>query len=209
MDKITVYSITELKEQSPDGFKYAMQEWVDTVSSGPLFCQDEIMDSLKATYKHAGITLNNWSISDSSQSWVKITLPTFWSELALLVDDYFGKLALKWIKNAYDLKSVKRVNFTYVNENGCKVKSFRYDITKKDGTSWDCEFTGVCYDRDFMESLLDDIKSGCTLLDAYNNLADKAGKLLYDEYISQCEESYFLDFAEANEYRFLPNGEMI
>lgn len=212
MEQITIYNVTELKELHPDGFERAYKNWVDTVSSEPLFCQDEIMGSLKAVFKHADIDLKDWSISDSSPSWVKLSIPTFWSELAqddLLVDDYTGQKALAWVKNAYDLKTVKRIEFTYVNDNGRKVKGFRYDITKKDGQSWDCGFTGVCYDHDFIDSLLDDIKSGCTLSDAYHNLADKAGALFYDEYKAQCEESYFVDHAEANDYQFLEDGTQI
>lgn len=212
MEQINVYNVMELKELSPEGFERAYKSWIDAVSSEPLFCQDEIMDSLKATFKQAGITLKDWSISDSSPSWVKLSIPTFYSELAeddRLVDDYTGKKALTWIKNAYDLKKVKRVNYTYVNDNGHKVKGFRYDITKKDGQSWDCGFTGVCYDHDFIDSLLDDIHSGCTLSEAYHNLADKAGKLFYEEYTSQCTEEFFIDHAEANEYQFLENGVQI
>lgn len=212
METIKVYSASELKEQFPDGFERAHKKWCDAVSCEPLDWSGEIMDSLKAMYKQADIDLKDWAISDCSPSWVKINIPTYWSELAqddLLVDDYTGQKALVWVKDAYDLKSVKRVNYTYVNDKGQKVKSFRYDITKKDGTDWDCGFTGVCYDHDFIDSLLGDIHSGCTLSEAYHNLADKAGKLFYDEYISQCEESYFVDHAEANEYQFLEDGTQI
>ena len=115
-----------------------------------------------------------------------------------------------WIKdNVIDGAKFKRVNYTYENEAGCKVSGWRYDLTKKNGESWSCEFTGVCYDHDFLDSLLDDIKSGCTLQEAFCNLASTYQKLLNNEIEDQMSESYFVDHADANEYKFTKTGQQI
>jgi len=207
METIEVYSASELKEKFPEGFEYAHEKWQNS-HSHDTFRTDEIMDSLKGIFKASGIKLDDWSISDSSESYVKFTLPTYWSELAdcdQLVDDYTGRRALNWTKTGLELKSVKRIGYPGKN----KQKLFRYDVIKSDGKPWSCEFTGVCYDHDFLDSLLDDIKSGCTLSEAYHNLADKAGRLFYEEWKDQMSEEYFIDFADANEFKFTEEGKQI
>lgn len=209
MDTIKVYSASELKKDFPNGFEKAHEKWIRNVGNDGIFWQDEIMDSLKSTFKNAGVNLQDWSISGSSSCFVKFTIPTYWSELAeedLLVDDYTGKKALNWLKKEFGLKSVKRVN--YIGHD--KKKHFRYDVTKLDGKDWSCEFTGYCADHDFLESLLEDVsKNNCTLSEAFSNLADVAGKLFYDEYIEQISEDYFLDYADANDYQYTEDGIMV
>jgi hypothetical protein len=209
MEQINIYSATELKKQFPEGFESAHKKWVDSVSNDGIFWQDEIMDSLKGIFKASGINLTNWEISDSSPSFVKFTIPTYWSELAdydMLVDTYTGKKALNWLKETLGLKSVKRVN--YIGHD--KKKHYRFDIVKSNGEDWDCDFTGYCADYDFLYSLLNDVtKENCTLSEAYHNLADVAGKLFEQEYIDQCSEEYFIAHADANDYQYTEEGKRI
>lgn len=160
---------------------------------------------------HAGVNLNDYSLGESN-SWIKVSIPTYWSEIAdneILTDDLTGKKAYNWIKeNVLDGAKFKRVQFTY-KDNGRKIRGWRYDITKKNGESWSCEFTGYCADHDFVESLLDDIKGGCTLLESFLNLATCYEKLLNAEIEDQMSESYFIDHAESNNYQFTEDGLMI
>lgn len=206
MDTITVYSASELKKKFPNGFEHALNQWENDHTSN-VFWTDEIMDSMKAVFKKVGLTLKDWSISGGSSCYVKFSIPTYWSELAdtdLLVDDYTGKKAERWLKESLlDGASFKRVNYEVDGEKG-----FRYDLFGN-GESVSCPLTGVCFDHDFIDSLPDDVKSGCTLFEAFDNLADCAGKLFYNEWKNQISEEYFIDLADANDWQFTENGRMV
>lgn len=211
METINVYLASELKESFPEGFESAHKSWQEDHATD-IFWQDEIIECMKEIFKVSGVTLQNYSIGGQG-TFLTCSIPTYWNELAecdMIVDDYTGQKAYTWIKeNLLNGAKFKRVNYTYENESGRKVKSWRYDITKKDGESWSCEFTGICYDHDFIESLLDDIKSGCTLHEAFCNLANKADKLIEDEAESQMTESYFITHADANDYKYTESGNRI
>lgn len=206
--KIDVYNIQELKEKFPDAFDKAYEEFKEGVSNDPyLPWQEEIMDSLKATFKFAGVTLHDWSIGAYHYSHVKFSIPTYWSELAeedLLVDDYEGELAYNWLKETFDIKDFKRVACQYEGKT-----HYRHDFTKLDGSNWSCEFTGVCFDHDYLESLFECIHDGMNLKDAFSNLADEARKLFEAEYENQLSEEYFLEEADTNEYEYTEDGEKI
>jgi hypothetical protein len=192
----TGYKASELKKLLPEAFDYAFEKYVNSIDE--VFWTDEIMDSLKAIFKYTGILIDNYSISMDSPSWVKFSMNEETENLT-------GQKAFYWIKkNVLNDASFKRVNYFIDGK-----KRFRYDIIKKDGKDWSCEFTGVCYDHDFIDSLLDYIKCGCTLSEAFHNLADKASNLVYQGYKDQSSEDYFVDFADANEFLFDENGKRI
>lgn len=203
MKTITTYSAQELKDQFPDAFEKVLEKWQNNTSSD-VFWADEVVDSLKSCFEHAGITLKDWSLGGRG-SYVQFTISTYWSELSdydMLVDDYTGRKALNWLKGVFGLKSVKRVN--YIGHD--KKKHFRYDITKLDGKDWSCGFTGYCADHDYIESLLDDVSKGCTLSEAFHNLANVCNKLIEQEIEYQSSEEYFLEHSEANEFAYTEDG---
>jgi hypothetical protein len=180
METIKVYDINELKEQFPDAFEKVLNKWQN--NQDEVFWQEEIIESLKETFKSAGLSLNNWSLGGQG-SYVKFTMPTYWSELAecdMLVEEYEGKRAFNWLKEAFDLKSYRRVYYT----NHLGKKSHRYDFTKLGSNKdwdWSCEFTGYCADHDYLESLFNDIHDGMNLEDAFRNLADVCVRLIEQE----------------------------
>lgn len=205
MNTITVYSASELKEKFPDGFEKALKNWQDHASD-EIFWSDEIIDSMKSLFYASGVNLINWSIGAYSPCTVRFEMPEDGEDYINALEDYTGQKAYNWIKkNVLDGSKFKRI--TYNKKLGGK--GWRYDITKTDGSSWSCGFTGYCSDHDFIESLLDDIRGGCTLSDAFHNLADTAGHLLESECEYQQSEEYFLDNADANEYQYTENGQMI
>lgn len=206
--EIKVYTIQELKENFPDAYDKAFEEYKNDVAQDPyLPWSEEIIGSMKATFKHAGVTLLDWSIGTYSPSYVKFSIPTYWSELAeedILVDDYEGELAYGWLKEAFDLKDFKRVEFQYDGKT-----HYRHDFKNLDGSDWSCEFTGICFDHDFLESLFECIHDRMNLRDAFSNLADVAAKLFENEYEAQLEEEYFVDFAMGNDYEYTEDGDKI
>ena len=207
--KIEVYTIEELKEKFPDAYEKAYINYQIEVTQDPFIpWQEEIMDSLKATFKHAGVSLNDWSIGAYCHSYVKFYIPTYWSELAeedMLVDDYEGELAYNWLKEAFDLQSFERVEY----KNHLGKTAYRFDFKKLDGKDWSCEFTGYCADHDFLESLFECVHDGMNLKDAFSNLADEARKLFESEYEYQQSEECFFEEASANEYEYTEEGDRI
>jgi hypothetical protein len=201
----TVYTAYELRELFPSAFDSALEKWRQSQSE-PLE-KYEIVDSFKAIFKAFGCSLIDYYIDDDySRSYVKFTIPTYWSELAdsdSLVDDYTGQRAYKWIKDRLGIKSFKRVNYTHEGKRG-----FYYDIIGNDGNVISCPFTGYCADDDFLYSLLNDIKKGFTLKEAFSNLADCAVRIIEDELEFQQSKENFIDYTEANEIFFDENGKV-
>lgn len=212
MDTIKVYSASELKELFPEGFESAHKSWCEDHASD-IFWQNEIIESMKALFEKSGVNLRDYSIGDSN-SWLKCEISSYEydsdEDNSIGTGDLTGNQAYAWIKeNLIDGAKFKRVNYKYENESGRKVSGWRYDLTKVNGESWSCEFTGVCYDHDFIDSLLDDIKSGCTLHEAFCNLASEAQKLTNNEIEDQMSESYFVNHADANDYKFTESGQQV
>lgn len=209
MEQINVYSAQELKEMNPVAFQYAWEKYKRICESDTLPWQEEIMDSMKKTFKYAGITLKDWSIGAYSPSYVKISIPTYWSDLAEndeLVDNLESQLAVDWLKETFDIKSFERVEYT----NHLDKQAYRYDFKKLDGEDWSCEFTGYCADFDFLESLFESvICDGMNIEDAFRNLADVASKLFENEYEYMMSEEYFLEQSECNDWKYTEDGTQI
>lgn len=215
--KIDVYTIEELKKQFPDAYDKAYEEFKKDISNDPyLPWQEEIMGSMKAIIKHSGFTLRDWEIGAYCYSSVKIEyLDTY---IPIIDEDGFeteeedrvdvgelcGKDAKKYIFDALDIKSAKKVFFEYDGK-----KHHRWDAIQKNGKDWSCELTGVCFDHDFLHHILDELESGETIADAYRGLADVARKLFEDEYESQLTEEYFLEEASNNNYEYTEEGDRI
>jgi len=202
MKKIDVYSLSELKEKFPNAFKYIHMKYQE--SSHEIFWQDEIMDSLKGTFKFANVKLRDWKISDCSPSWVKFDFPEGDEENPV---EYFNnKSAITWLKFAFDIDKANRV--AYINHE--EKKKYRWDFFLKNGLPWDCPFTGYCADYDFVESLFEDIaKNKANLYEAFDNLAALAGKLFRDEYTYQMSEEFFIEHSESNDWWYTKNGTRI
>lgn len=206
MDTVSVYSISELKEQFPEGYEKAYEKWKEYCWE-EIFWMDEIVESFKKTFKVAGINIHDWSLGAYSNCYVKFESPSYyeyneeedydeeadWEELE-------GQKAIDWLSDAFDIVSFEKVSYEYEGK-----KHQRIDFKKKDG-DWSCEFTGYCADHDYLESLYLEILSGSNLKDAFRNLADVCGKLIELELEDQQSEKYFLNHAEANDYKYFHNG---
>lgn len=179
MKTITLYTPEELKKENPEGFERAHEWYKSTNDEIPW--SDEIIASLKAVFKASGIHLFDWSISTYDHSYVKFEMESDVQELT-------GQRALAWIEN--NLLADLRERRTFIN----RVKKYEtwHDFTKY-GEIPSCPFTGVCFDEDMIESLLNSIKSGDTLGEAYHSLADTAGELFEGEMEqAQSEEEFLL-----------------
>lgn len=188
--KITVYSPAELHKKNPEAFERAKERFIqDECNAFGVPWQDEIMDSLKAIYKHSGIELKDWSISGDcpSQSDVRLEFPYGYGAGEQEVRDLSGQRALAWIEN--NLLSKFRIKDNSMQKyNKGYPKGFRpYSI----GNVKPCPFTGYCADDEFIDALLKSVKSGDTLGEAYSNLAYVAGKMFENEYRNMWDDEYF------------------
>jgi hypothetical protein len=201
----TVYTALELRELFPIAFDSALEKWKQSQSE-PAEMSD-IVHSFKAIFKAFGCNLIDYYIEgDYPRNYVKFTIPVDWSELAdndSLVDDYTGQRAYKWIKDQLGIKSFERVNYSRRDGQG-----FYYNIIRNDGKVMSRPFTGYYADDYFLYNLLNDIKEGHTLREAFSDLADCAAKMIEDELAFQQSEENFIDYTESNKIFFDENGEM-
>ena len=182
---VRVYTPAELKAKYPKGFERA-HDWFKEGNDGVPW-QEEIMDSLKATFKHSGLALRDWYIEGlyPSQSWVKFNMESD-------VENLRGQRALAWLEN--NLLEGLRERRSFIHR--AKKYSDKWHVFNKYGEIPSCPFTGVCFDEDFIESLVKDVQNGETLYRAYFNLARVAGKLFEAEIENQNSEEYFLDYSD-------------
>lgn len=190
MKTIKLYTAEELKKKHPKGFDYALNHFQN--SQDEIFWTDEIMDSLKAIFKASGIRLLDWSIGAYSYSSIRFDMEKDTRELS-------GVRAQAWLEN--NLLSDLRIPYTGKK----RWELSQYGQYYRAGMIKPCPFTGVCFDEDFLESLQNDIKTGSTLGEAYDNLCDVARKLLENELDYQTSEEYFLE----QDYHFTKDGQLI
>lgn len=204
MNTVNVYEIKELKKEFPDAYDKAFERFKrDQYEDIPW--QYEILDSFKKTFEVAGLNLTGYSLG-LEQSSVQFTMPTYWSELSqcdMLVEDYTGQRAKNWLKDAFNIHSVKLVRYT---SDGKKKK--RYDFFNADGTHWD-GFTGYCADFDFVESLFMEVNDGETLEDAFRGLVDEYEHILNAELEYAQSEENFKEMCSINDWKFLEDGRIV
>lgn len=197
MKTVKLYTPIELKKKYPEGYENAL-EWFRS-DQGEIPWQGEIMDSFKAVFERSGLELRDWSISGDypSSSWVKFHFPYFYA--AYGAKDLTGQRALAWLENNLLSQFRYKDGIQYIKERvwraECVKNPRRSDgvFIHKAGELKSCPLTGVCFDEDFIQSLLKDIKDGCTLGEAYKNLAYVAGKLFEQEIEYQNSEENFLE----------------
>ena len=192
---MNVYTAEELKKENPKAFEKAFQEYRESRESDGAFWSDEVIQSLKGLMTASGLKMTDWAIGGRGTF-----LSTDISEEAGALE---GKRALAWIEN--NLLGALRIPWT-----GEKRKSVaKYGDGYRPGQVKSCPFTGVCYDEDFIDALLKEIKEGMNLKDAYASLAEKADEIINAELEAELEESYFLEHASANEYGYTIDGVMV
>lgn len=197
--QIRVYTAAELKRKNPQAFEKALEHFRSHNDEIPW--QGEIIDSLKALFKHTnGISnLRDWSIDAYGYSYVKFEFDQ--DEAGGLT----GNRALAWLENNLlgDLR-IKFMPYGRIDKEH-HWKSSRAELSKygqyyRPGMIRPCPFTGVCFDEDYIESLQKSIKAGDTLKDAFAELADVAAKLFQAEIEYQNSEEYFLESESDAQY---------
>lgn len=175
----TLYTQQEMRERDEDTYWKAYNRWAE----GYFGWTDEIIESLKAVCEQAGVTIKDYSLGGwSGYKWrFEMPEPCMWDADPYLADrnalNYMsGTRALTWFEN--NILSYLRIPW---------VGKKRWDLAKygkyyRPGMVKPCPFTGYCADEDFLNSIVSDIKDGCTLGEAFQNLGRLAHKLIQQEY---------------------------
>jgi len=193
MRQITVFSITELSEK-------AKEKAIENYRSKnyEIFNANEIFESLKTLFEVCnGVRLNDYSLGEYN-SYLDIQFNR--DEVGELSE----KRALAWIENNLlcELRIPDGIHAKYRDY-------MRYGQYYRANMIQPCPFTGICYDEDFLQSLLKDIKEGSTLKEAFEGLASEYQRIINNEIEYQNSEAYIVEHMEVNEYEFTEEGEQI
>jgi len=185
-----IYTASELKKESPDAFEKALESYREEAGRRNCAWSDDICASGRAIVEAAGLTLRNWSVDQSNISASYYHINGFGNDDDNnATGDYTGRKARQWITRAF-LPKYK----------------FNWRIKRNPG---DCPFTGYCADDDCIDAIRDSIKSGETLRQAFERLAQAVAKQCASESEYEQTEAYFLDHADANEWEYTADGERI
>ena len=197
----TLYTPHELREAHPEGYKRALREWETRDNEIP-WC-DKIIDSLEAVFKAADVKLCDYSISTCSHSYVRFVF----RQCEPMSDpgdiaEFTGKRAMAWLEN--HLFGPLRTPW----RGPKRWRVSRYGRAYHAGRVKPCPLTGYCADEDFMQSLVNDVRSGSTLKDAFRTLADVAAKMMGDEDEYQRSEEAFLE-CDDGEPKYTEDGDLL
>ena len=197
MKQITVYSIKELEE---DARGKAINDYRSIIDESFWGSGDDIVDSYKSCLHVFNITLEDYSLGPYDRPFAKLDIDDDIKELR-------GARALAWLENngINDLRITRDEYLKNRTDYFKYGKAFRIPYYRI-GHVKPCPLTGTCYDEVFLESLLNDVKSGCDLEDAFNNLRYVCTKLLENEADSRSSEEYIIEELEAKGYLFSSEG---
>lgn len=193
---ITLYTAQELKDLDYRAYERALSEFQESESSDIPWV-DETIDSLKEIIKQSGLTLSDWNLStEAYRSYIKVTgFDTFYYDFG----DLTGQRALAWIEN----------NLLHKLRQPYKpMIARRAHYSTPPGHIDPYSLTGYCADYDFVRALINNVKWGCTLKNAYERLADTCAHLLEKELEYATSEENFLETSDANDWKFTDAGEL-
>jgi hypothetical protein len=189
------HHIYKFHELTPDAQEHAIECYRESIESDPVPWAEELFDSLQAIFEESYLTLKDYSLGMYSHSYVKFDMDDDIAELS-------GLRALTWLEN--NLLCNARTTEQEYRQNLKDCLRYGYRI----GQVKPCPFTGVCYDDDFLDHLIESINSGMCLKDAYSSLADKYQSILESEYEYSLTSDACKDQIRANEYEFYADGSM-
>jgi hypothetical protein len=211
---ITLYTAQELKDRFPDAFRVAFQNYQDRDCT-EIPWQDETIDSLKEIVKDAGLKLRDYSLGAYNRgNFITVEFRDGRED----AEQFTGGRALAWLEN--NLLCKYRIPF--VSLMGSVERRKRLGYMKNYSTchpigSWNfyepgriepCPATGYCADESYLEYLTKSLRSGDTLKEAFEGLADVCMKLLEEEDADNRSEERFLENAEANGWEFTDAGKL-
>lgn len=201
--ELKIYSFDELSHEAKEK---AIQQYRE--NNIEFFWLDEIFESLQSLFSSCyNINVFDYHL-DVSNSRLKVKFS--YDEIA----NFTGKRALAWIENNLLCNIRYKHGIRYIKKriwkSDCVKNPQKLDgaFINLAGKIKECPFTGYCTDDDFLSRLLDDIKSGSTLKEAFEALASEYQKILNAEIDFQNSDEYISDYLIQNDYEFLESGEI-
>lgn len=192
MKTINVYSITELSQDARD---YAIEKYKE--KNTEIFWQDETIESLKGLFENCnGIKLKDYSLGEYNSN---IDVEFSQDE----VENISGKRAFAWIEN----NLLSNIRIPYKHDK--RKEYLKYGEGYKSGQIKSCPFTGYCADENFLDCLMESIKSGMNLKKSFESLASEYQKIINNEIEYQNSDDYIIEHMLANDYQFLNNGQAV
>lgn len=189
--EIKLYKFDELEDDA----KEKARDWYREMSAEDSYPLDEMIDSLKALFKAAGIKLTNWSLGAYNQNnYVRFDLGDS--------ENLTGKRALAWLENRL-FNDLRITRAEYLKNRKAYLG---YGDGYRIGKIQPCPLTGICYDEDFLDALKKAVKNGDTLKDAFNSLADKCASMIEAELDYRNKDEQVEESINANEYEFTEDG---
>lgn len=180
MKKVNVYLFDELSEDAKANAIERERRFIQRDSDYPWL--DETFESMKATIEAAGIKLKDWSLAPySCGSYIKLEFPEIYNygDCFKINGDYAeeltGKRAYAWLEN--NLFSHLRISF----KGRRRWDDFKYGEDYRPGHIPPGPFTGCLYDNDFISSLLDSVKNGENIYDAFHGLVQTCNHIARQE----------------------------
>lgn len=188
---VKLYKFEELSDKA----KEKARNWYRDGISQDMPWMDETVQSLKAVFKASGITIKDWSLGAYNQNnFVRFDMGD--------AESLTGKRALAWLEN--NLFNGLRIGDMKWKEK--RKEYLGYGDAYRPGKVPPCPLTGYCADDDFLDYLKKSVKSGDTLKEAFQGLADECGKLLEAEYEHQTSDEAVDESIEINGYEFTEDG---
>ncbi|MDR1283001.1 MAG: hypothetical protein LBK99_19590 [Opitutaceae bacterium] len=195
MRTITLYPVAELDEKFPEGFSTAYLSWKANAACREIPWINEIMDSLKATIKTAGLKITNWQIAPcDGRSYVSVEFDR--CETASLS----GRRAIAWLEN--NLLGRLRA------PSGIKTLRQR-QYGHRAGHIPACPLTGFFSDHDMLDHLRTALRNGETPDEAFSGLAAVASNLMEKEQEDAISENSFQIECESMDYLFTRDGQQV
>ncbi len=184
----------EYEELSDEAKAIALEEYQKQCDNdGDIPWMDEIMDSMKKLIEMMDFKLNKWSIGPYAYSYMNVEGKNdSWEDLS-------GRRAFAFVENHL-------FQYLRIPWKGKK----RWEVAKYKGYSAgrvpSCPLTGVCYDDDFIDHLMNQLRDGSTIKEALESLATEASKLMELECENKRSKEYFIDHCVIDNTYFTEDG---
>jgi len=180
---VTLYEFSELDDGAKErATNYYINNCYDSNTTR------EIFDSLQALLNLAGVTFKEFNYGH-----LYLDFPDNMRELS-------GGRAMAWLEN--NLLSSLRI--PYKGKERWKLS--RYGSEYRAGKIRPCPFTGMCFDADFLDALIKDVKEGHNLADCFTRLGNTLQTLIDSAEQWETSAEYITEYY--NGTLFLSNGDI-
>jgi hypothetical protein len=215
-EQTAVYTAKELRDKYSEAFDKACQRNADGISE---YESEDIAGSLRGLIDAlSGVTVKDWGFSSYGRdNRFRVEFDNDGAE------DLSGARAFSWFENnLFSRLRVRPGTYVYESKPGrykpeTPARHFtdygkdakpgrRFWSFNKVGAVPECPFTGACYDEDLLDYIRKGIRSGDSVGEILEGLADECGRILEDaeEYAAKPER--FIEDAEANGWEFYEDG---